>query len=263
MIKLVATDIDGTILGADNVFRPKILETIEKLKKKNIKMVLATGRIFEGVWPVRNMLGLDTPVICTQGSLAKDENNTFWSAPVDNSLVWDVVEFLKKKNIHTNLYNNDKLFIEDTRYIDDYIRGRFVKYNLIKSFYDLKLGEVTKMLAIVYDEDEIRKLEAEMKERYAGKLGIVLSSKCYLEITNPIASKGNALKKLMEIWNLKEDEVFASGDQDNDIELLKVAGVKVAMQNASNGLKNVANYIAPPVYEDGWAEAIERFVLCE
>ena len=99
MIKLVATDIDGTILGADNVFRPKILETIEKLKKKNIKMVLATGRIFEGVWPVRNMLGLDTPVICTQGSLAKDENTTYWKTPVEHDLVLDVVEFLKKKNI--------------------------------------------------------------------------------------------------------------------------------------------------------------------
>ena len=76
-------------------------------------------------------------------------------------------------------------------------------------------------------------------------------------------AKGNALKQLMDMWNISADEVLASGDQDNDIELLRAAGVRVAMQNASNKLKDVANYIAPDVHDDGWAEAIERFVLCE
>ena len=106
-------------------------------------------------------------------------------------------------------------------------------------------------------------LECELKERYKGKLGIVRSSATYLEITNPLASKGNALKKLMEMWKLSADEVLASGDQDNDIELLKVAGVRVAMKNASSGLKSVANYITQDVHQDGWADAIERLVLCE
>ncbi len=262
MIKLIATDIDGTILTETNEFRPKILETIKKVQDSGVKLLLATGRVYDGVKPVADALGLDTPIICTQGSLLKYNDEILWSAPVEHDLALDVINFLREKGIHTNFYNNDKICVEDERYMDDYIGGRFVKYNLVDKFENLKWGMITKLLAIVYDEDGIKNLENELKERYQGRLGIVRSSKIYLEITNPMASKGNALKKLMEMWNLSSNEVLASGDQDNDIELLKVAGVRVAMKNASEGLKSVANYIAPDVHEDGWAEAIERFVLC-
>lgn len=263
MIKLIATDIDGTILTETNKFRPKIIETVEKIKKKGIKLVLATGRIYDGVAPVAKQLGLDTPIICTQGSLLKYNDEILWSAPVEHDLARDVINFLRKKGIHTNFYNNDKVCVEDERYMDDYIGGRFINYNLVDSFESLKWGMITKLLAIVYDENIIQELECELKERYKGKLGIVRSSATYLEITNPLASKGNALKKLMEMWNLSADEVLASGDQDNDIELLKVAGVRVAMKNASSGLKSVANYITQDVHQDGWADAIERLALCE
>lgn len=263
MIKLIATDIDGTILTETNQFRPKILETIEKIKTKGVKLVLATGRIYDGVAPVAKLLGLDTPIICTQGSLLKYNNEILWSAPVEHHLALDVIKFLRNKGIHTNFYNNDKICVEDENYMDDYTGGRFVKYNLVDRFENLEWGMITKLLAIVYDDVKIQELENELKERYNGTLGIVRSSRTYLEITNPMASKGNALKKLMNMWSLSPDEVLASGDQDNDIELLRAAGIKVAMKNASKGLKSVANYIAPDVHEDGWAEAIERFVLCE
>ncbi len=263
MIKLIATDIDGTILTETNEFRPKILKTIEKVKNKGVKLVLATGRVYDAVSPVAEQLGLDTPIICTQGSLLKNKNEILWSAPVEHDLALDVIEFLRKKGIHTNFYNNDKVCVEDERYMDDYIGGRFINYKVVDKFENLNWGMITKLLAIVYDNEKIQKLEDELKERYKGKLGIVRSSATYLEITNPAASKGNALLKLMEMWNLAPDEVLASGDQDNDIELLRVAGVRVAMKNASPKLKEVSNYIAPDVHEDGWAEAIERFVLCE
>lgn len=263
MIKLIATDIDGTILTETNEFRPKILETIEKIKAKGVKLVLATGRVYNAVAPVAAQLGLDTPIICTQGSLLKNNNEILWSAPVDHDLALDVIKFLRNKGVHTNFYNNDNVCVEDDRYMDDYTGGRFIDYKIVDRFENLNWGMITKLLAIVYDDVEIQKLEDELKERYKGKLGIVRSSATYLEITNPEASKGNALKKLMEMWNLAPDEVLTSGDQDNDIELLKVAGVRVAMKNASKKLKEVANYIAPDVHEDGWAEAIERFVLCE
>lgn len=263
MIKLIATDIDGTILTETNQFRPKILETIKKIQQKGVKLVLATGRIYDGVAPVAKLLGLDTPIICTQGSILKHNDEILWSAPVEHHLALDVINYLREKGIHTNFYNNDKVCVEDERYMDDYIGGRYINYNLVDKFENLKWGMITKLLAIVYDDNKIIELECDLKERYKGALGIVRSSRTYLEITNPMASKGNALKKLMDMWNLCADDVLASGDQDNDIELLKVAGTRVAMQNASSDLKKVANYIAPDVHNDGWAEAIERFVLCE
>lgn len=257
----MVTDIDGTILGENNTFRPRILETIEKLKKAGIPLVLATGRVFAGVWPVCKQLGIETPVICSQGAMLKHNNETIWQRPVCHKLAREVIEILRKKNVHTNVYNDDEIFVENEQYMDEYSNGRFVTYKVIENFDALKLGTVSKLLAIVYDEKEMVDLCCELSEKYKGVLNIVRSHKYYLEFTDIEATKGGAMKHLAGLWGINESEIFASGDNDNDIELLLNAGVRVAVENASDDLKKVAHHICPHVNEDGWADAIERFVL--
>ena len=94
-------------------------------------------------------------------------------------------------------------------------------------------------------------------------LTIVQSSKCYLEITDIGASKGFALQFLKKYWVLSDDEVLASGDQDNDIELLKEAGIKVCVGSNSQKLNNIAQHHCSSVNSDELVDLIERLVLCE
>lgn len=263
MIKLVVTDIDGTILDESNVFRPAIIKTIKKLEDLGIPVVLATGRVFAGVYPAAQQLGLKNPIICSQGSIIRQDENTLWKRPVEHNLAREIIALLRKKKIHTNLYNDDEIFVEDDRYMDKYSNGRFVTYNLIENFDDINLGVVSKLLAIVYDEEQMQSICCELKERYKGVLTIVRSHKYYLEITDIEATKGNAMKHLAELWGVKKEEIFASGDQDNDIDLLLNAGIKVATEYASEGLKAIADFICPSPAEDGWVCAIERFILNE
>ena len=115
----------------------------------------------------------------------------------------------------------------------------------------------------VYDEDKIQELIKDMTERYKGVLCIVRSNKYYMEITDPNATKGAALNFLKDYWGIKKEEILATGDQDNDYEMLKNAGIKVAMGNASKKLKEIADIICPDVKEDGVCEIIERYILCE
>lgn len=145
--------------------------------------------------------------------------------------------------------------------MEDYTKGRFTTYKAVKSFDDVALGDVSKLLCITYDENEIIALQKELSEQYKGKLAIVRSHKYYLEFTDINATKGNAMNFLKELWNIKKEEVFASGDQDNDYDLLLNAGVKIAMGNASEKLKSIADYICPTIHKDGLAAAIERYVL--
>ncbi len=261
MIKLVVTDIDGTILGDCNIFRPKVLETVRKLEEMNIPVVLATGRVYNGVWPAAEQLGLKTPIICSQGSILRQGNEILWKRPVEHNLVREIIEFLREKGVHTNLYNDDKILVEDENYMDEYSTGRFVTYEVIDNFDDIKLGTVSKLLAITHDENEMQTLSKELKERYGNVLNIVRSHKYYLEITDIEASKGNALKHLADLWGIEQCEIFASGDQDNDIDLLLCAGVRVATEHASEGLKKVADYICAHPDCDGWADAVEKYVL--
>ena len=145
----------------------------------------------------------------------------------------------------------------------EYTHGRHTTYKAVKSFDEVKLGNVSKLLAIIYDENEMIKLRDEMQKRFDGILAIVRSNKYYLEFTNINATKGSALEFLKEYWGIKKEEVMASGDQDNDFEMLEGAGIKIAMGNASPKLKEIADFICPPIQEDGLSRAIEKYILCE
>ena len=92
-------------------------------------------------------------------------------------------------------------------------------------------------------------------------LYIIKSTPYFLEFSNPEASKYCAVKFLQRHWGLKDNEILAIGDQNNDIALLEAGGIKVAMGNATEELKTVANYVTESVYHDGFVRAIEKFVL--
>ena len=145
-IKLWITDIDGTILDETNIFSKKVLKTIEKVKKTDTKMVVATGRMFDGAKGVADLLGLDTPVVCYQGAMVRQGDKILHQAPVREDLARDVIEILRKKNIHTNLYNNDELIVEDDnkKIMQDYCQGRLTTYRAVDSFDDVELKNVYK-----------------------------------------------------------------------------------------------------------------------
>lgn len=182
---------------------------------------------------------------------------------VNHDLAREIIDISRTKGFHLNLYNDDVLIVEDDnkRYMDDYTNGRFTTYKTVDSFDNVKLGDVSKLLCITYNEDEIISLQKELSKKFEGKLAIVRSHKYYLEFTDVKATKGNALNFLKNMWGIKTEEVFASGDQDNDFDMLQNAGIKVAMGNASEKLKSIADYICPPISEDGLYFALEKFVL--
>ncbi len=262
-IKLIVSDIDGTILNEKCECSPRVRKALNAAIDKGVKVVLATGRMFMGADPVRESLGLETPVICYQGAMVRKGDEILYQNPVEHSLARQIIEISRKEGFHLNLYNNDTLIVEDDnkQYMKDYTQGRFTTYETVKSFDDVELGDVSKLLCITYNEDEIVRLGQVLGEKFKGKLAVVRSHKYYLEFTDINATKGNAMNFLKNLWNIKTEEVFASGDQDNDYDLLKNAGMKVAMGNASEKLKTIADYICPTIHEDGLATAIERYVL--
>lgn len=264
-IKLWITDIDGTILDETNVFSPRMLEIIKRVKESDTKMVVATGRMFQGAKGVADYLGLDTPVVCYQGAMVRLNNKILHQSPVKNELAREVIDVLRKKNIHTNLYNDDELIVEDDnkKIMQDYCQGRFASYKAVSTFDNVELKNVSKLLAIVYDEKSMLELIDYMSERYRGVLSIVRSHKHYMEITDINATKGAALDFLANYWGIKKDQILASGDQDNDYEMLKRAGISIAMGNGSAKLKEIATHICAPVCDDGLCEMIERYILCE
>lgn len=262
-IKLLITDIDGTVVDENCRYTPTIKSYFKKMSDMGIKVVLATGRMFDGADGVRRELELDTPVVCYQGAMVRQGDKILHECSVPVDIAREIIQISREKKFHLNLYNNDELIVEDDdkKMMFDYTNGRHTVYKVVNSFDEVELQNVSKLLAIIYKEEELLKLRDEMQEKFKGVLAVVRSHKYYLEFTNINATKGSSLEFLKKYWNIKTEEVMASGDQDNDFEMLQGAGIKIAMGNASEKLKQIADYICPTIKEDGLSRAIERYIL--
>ena len=261
MIKMVATDIDGTILKWSFQFSPKVKQCIRELDENGVKVVLVTGRMHCATVHIAQELGLHTPIVSYQGGLIKDETGkTLYQKDLPKDYAIKVIDWARKNKIHLNLYLDDKLYVEqDNEIVKEYTDGRFIDYTVCP-FDSLKIENVNKLLAIdLKDPDKVTGWVEELSEKYP-ELYIVKSTPYFCEVGNKEAKKSTGVEFLANMWGIKKEEILTIGDQNNDIELLKAGGIKVAMGNASEELKEYADYVTDTVENDGFVKAIEKFV---
>ena len=264
MIKMIATDIDGTILPYQGEFSPRLKSCIKKLDNYGIKVILVTGRMHSSTTPIARQLGLNLPVISYQGGLIKDLNgNTLYQAELPPNIAKEIIQWGRKNNIHLNLYIDDKLYVEnDNEIIKYYIQGKFVDYTVC-SFDDLEIKNVNKLLAIdIHDADRVTSWVDILKEKYPD-LYIVKSTPYFCEIGPTNAKKSIGVNFLCKKWGLKKEEVLTIGDQNNDIDLVKCGGIGISMGNGTPELKQIADFVTDTVENDGFVKAVEKFVFNE
>ena len=263
MIKMVVTDIDGTIADKDANISQSVRNSIDSLSKKGVKVVLATGRMFRATYPVLLDLNLDTPIISYQGGFVKEyfnEQKVLYAKYTDKTLAHETIDYFRSKNIHINIYVNDTLFVEsDDDYIKKYIENRNIVYTVVNDLKKVDMTGLHKVLGIDKDTQKIINATKELQEKYKNDLYIIRSTPYFCEVSNPEASKAAALRFLREYWGFKKEEVLAIGDQDNDIDMIKEAGIGVAMGNGTSALKDCADFITKSVDEDGFSFAMEKF----
>ena len=263
MIKLVATDIDGTIFIPEKEFTKGVKDCISKLNASGIKVVLVTGRMNAAASKIAKDLGLSTPVVSYQGGLVVENGKVLYERYLTEEQTERILEWagINGENIHINLYNDDILYSEKDCYeIQRYCNNLHTEHT-VKKFSEIKKDKINKLLAIDYsDPERITRYEKELQEKFPD-LYIVKSTPYFLEFSNPEASKKCAVEFLQSYWGLKKEEILTIGDQNNDIALLQAGGIKVAMGNATEELKEVADYITSSVYEDGFVRAMEKFCL--
>lgn len=259
MIKLVATDVDGTIIIPEKTFTEEVKNCISKLNNSGVKVVLVTGRMHAAASLIAKDLGLDTPVISYQGGLVRDGEKTLYEKYLTEEQANKIIEWGKAEKIHLNLYNDDILFSENDCYeVQRYCQNLHTQYTK-KSFNDVKKDKVNKMLAIDYSSPErLTKLEKELPQIFP-ELYIVRSTPYFIEFSNKEASKYCAVKFLQKYWGISQEETLTIGDHNNDLALLQAGGIKIAMGNATEELKAVADYVTDSVFEDGFVKAIEKF----
>lgn len=267
MIRLIATDLDGTLLNEDWKISAGNIRAIRKAVDNGVKVTLATGRMAAATRGYARELGLDVPIITYHGALVEQalSGEILYRKVVPVQLAVEIVQYLLQKGIHTQIFLKDRVFVRKTNlYSDEYSKMSNLEVEEADIFKLLeKEPDGVEKILCIGEEAELQEAGEELKALYADRLHFTSSSFNFFDMIHPEVNKGTALKALADQWGIRADEVMALGDSLNDKEMLSYAGIGVAMENAHPELKKIADFITSSYKEDGVAEAIKKFVLDE
>lgn len=261
-IKLIAIDLDDTLLRNDLTISARAKKAITAAVEKGVAVTFATGRMFASALPFARDLKLDLPLITYQGALVKyADGREVYHKPLELELAKKVLEFLHPYGYHVNVYINDELYMEETSPEGRrYLQVSKVPVHLVERLPQALTEKPTKIL-IIAREPQIDGLSKDLYQAFGENVNITKSKPYFLEIGNTEATKGRALAGLAESLSLQATQVMAIGDSWNDLDMIEYAGLGVAMENALPEIKEKAEYVTRNNDDDGVAEAIELFVL--
>lgn len=270
--KLVAIDMDGTLLNSHDNVSEKTRLVLNKAIDRGISIVLSTGRIYKSASYFGHFIGLKSPIIACNGAVISSYNGEelIYESPINNNVLKDVVKLAERNNMYYHFYDSDTFYFNksqsDFKKYYNFYENKFVKQGIkLKSFtepWDIVDSSTSSFHKLVFIEDDSEKLMY-LRQKLEEIEGISVSKSWHnnLEVMNEGVSKGNALKILAEILKINTSQIVAIGDNENDISMFKVAGLAVAMENGDKAIKEYAHVITDTNDNDGVARAIEKYVL--
>lgn len=262
-IKLVACDLDGTLLNGDKRISPPTLEAIAGLKQKGVRFVIASARPPRSVRHLYEQMRLDTLQVNYNGSLIWDElgKKAVHHCPMAGDLALKIITFARSMDTRVlvtceilDRWHTDRL---DNTYTT--ATGELFRPDEIAPVEQFCCGEVTKLL-LLGPGSVMQAIRPRVLERFGDRINMVCTEAELLQIMEKSVSKAAALRRLVEAYGLELEHVLAIGDGENDIEMLRECGTGVAVANAAPALKHVANWVAPSANSLGVLDALRRFV---
>ncbi len=236
-IKLVVSDLDGTLLNSQHQLTDKTIETVQRLVKDGFQFMLATGRHYQDVHVIAQQLGVEMGLITSNGARVHGQCGTLlYESQMPSNLVEQVLDISKNFAVHRNLYQQDYWLVEEPHDVLLSIHhASGFKYQLC-DFSDIDLNYIDKIY-FTAEHDVLVELETALKNILANQLYITFTSPQYLEVMNLGVSKAKALEFIEQQRGIELNQIMAFGDGMNDKEMLKLAGHGVVMDNACQKVK--------------------------
>lgn len=267
-IKLIALDIDDTLLTSQQKIAESTKLALTEALNKGIKVVLCSGRPLAGVDHYLDELGIDSDdqyVITYNGALVETASGKVLSRKtIDNPDYRRIVKFVEAHKMQYYVLDDDSNVYTSNHNINRFAviqawengAGIFVREpdELADDF------EIAKA-AVVGEKDVLDQYEQAIKDEFSDEYYVVRAGANFIEIMHPDVNKGKGLTTLAEILNLEPDEVMAFGDEKNDLPMFDFVGSAVAMGNGSDLAKEHANYVTDTNDNDGIAKALKKYVL--
>ncbi|KRK92724.1 Cof-type HAD-IIB family hydrolase [Companilactobacillus futsaii] len=268
MIKLIAIDVDDTLLNSQNKITTQTKDALQKAWQMGIKIVLCSGRPLAGVNPYLKELGIDGDeqyVITYNGALVETVSGKIISKnTLDNDSYRKIASYATINQMPYYVLDDDS-----NVYTSDRNVNRFAVIQAWENSAGLLIRtpdeladdfEITKA-AIVGEKEQLDKFEQPVKKQFSDDYYVVRAAGNFLEIMHQNVNKGSGLKKLSQTLNIDPNEIMVFGDEQNDIPMFKFAGTAVAMGNGSDLAKSYADNVTDTNNNDGIAKFLTKKVF--
>ena len=276
MYKMICIDIDGTLIRPDLTLSDRVISAIRKAKEKGVIIALSTGRMYKSALYYSDELNIMDPIVSSNGAYVRNKKNdeVYYEENLSGDDIKHIIRVLDRHGVKINWYNHNTMFIAEYR---DYV-GRYealsktlpdnrkikIQYLDLDYTIDHAIDDSNNAIqkGIVFPElSLIPAIRDEVGQN--SRIKVVSSGLDNIEFTSHKADKGLGVLALAKALGIKPEEIIAIGDSENDLAMLKVVGLPVAMGNAVDSVKNIAKYVTDTNVNDGVAKMIEKFILQE
>ncbi len=262
-IRAVIADIDGTLVTPQKLLTPASVQAVRKLKDAGILFGVTTGRPPAGTkMLVESLTGLKFIAGFNGGIIVRRDFSLFKKSLLEAAVAEQVVQIILEHKLDVWVYTENDWLVRDPQAYRVEKEQKTVQFppRVTPSFAGF-LDHAAKIVGISQDYDAVAHCEKIVQEGFANRVSAARSQPFYLDVTHPLANKGEVVRLAAEFAGIPTREIATIGDMSNDITMFKQSGVSIAMGNASPEVQGAATYVTSSNEEEGFATAMERFIL--
>ncbi|WP_440895051.1 Cof-type HAD-IIB family hydrolase [Amphibacillus sp. Q70] len=264
--KMIVLDLDDTLLRDDLTISTRTKQALMKAQEMGIKVVLASGRPTFAMNESAKELALDqfeSYLIAFNGAkiIACRTGKELYSSSLTLDDIQSLYKLSKQENVYIHTYMGDEIITDKKNpYTEIESEITSLPIKVVKDFIDAVTIPPVKVL-MLEEPETLKQVEAKIKPQLNHKFSIMRSKPYFLEFIEKGVTKGASLRQIIERTNIKREDVIAIGDSYNDQEMIEFAGLGVAMGNAPDDIKEIADIVTDTNMNDGIAKIVDQYIL--
>jgi Cof subfamily protein (haloacid dehalogenase superfamily) len=262
-IKLLLADVDGTLVTPDKVLTDRAIEAVRKLGEAGILFAITSGRPPKGMSMLIEPLNISTPIAAFNGGiLVNRDMSVIEQRTIPDDLVVPVTELNTSFGLDTWVYRGADWYILDPKGPHVARETATVRFEpTVVDSYEGLTTDVAKLVGVSDDLDAVARASQAAHDKFGDHVAAARSQPYYLDVTHPDANKGAVAQYLARTYSISTDSIATIGDMPNDVLMFAHSGLSIAMGNASLEVQRAARRVTTSNADEGFANAVERFIL--
>jgi Cof subfamily protein (haloacid dehalogenase superfamily) len=262
-IAAVLADVDGTLVTEEKVLTPRAIQAAKELQQRGVLLAVTSGRPPRGMRMLVEPLGVHVPMAAFNGGIiVRPDMTVVDERTIPADVAPGVIEMIRAHGLYVWMYRSTEWYVTDPHAPHVEREARTVQFQpTVVAGYDELLDRAVKIVGVSDDHDLVARCEAAVQQEFASHVSAARSQPYYLDVTHPSANKGVVVDRLSHYFKIPLEQIATLGDQLNDVLMFERSGLSIAMGNASEEVQARAMYVTASDEDEGFAKAIEQFVL--